>query len=88
MNEIPEVDKGQRFADNLDLFMDVHRAELTVMCAVLDQDADLVLMDMFICGFEEIKTRAMQTAEHDDMDYNRLVEQMKEFIKAEKEGKE
>lgn len=69
---------GERMFGNLDVFMQVHRADLVAMSVALDMDVDLLLMDMIVAGFEEIKTRAIQSLE--DGKYGTLIESVKRQI--------
>lgn len=75
-----EVDQGQRMADNIEVFMNVHKAELLEMWAVLEQDIDLIIMDMLMAGFDEIKTRAVQICEQEGGNYAEDVEKIKSII--------
>lgn len=80
---VPTVDYADRLANNLDTFMAVHRADLGVMMMALDRAVDLILMDMLMAGFEEIKTIAMQSLEEiGDKTYDELREGFAQYLKA------
>ena len=55
----PEI-VAERLSGNMDAFMKTHRADIAAMCISLDLDVDLIIMDMVMAGYEEIRTRAMQ----------------------------
>lgn len=79
----PEVDYADRLGNNLDIFMAVHRADLGVMMMALDRDVDLILMDMLMAGFNEIKTVAMQSLEQmGDKTYDELRDGFSQYLKA------
>lgn len=69
---------ADRLAGNLDVFLKVHRADLIAMSLTLDIDVDLLLMDMMAAGFQEVKTRAMQSLQ--DGKYDTLIDSIKKQI--------
>lgn len=69
---------ADRLANNLDVFMQVHRADLVAMALTLDIDVDLLLMDMVAAGYQEVKTRAMQSLQEGK--YDTLIESIRKQI--------
>lgn len=76
----PEVDYADRLGRNLDSFLNNHRAELGAIMVALDEDIDILLMDMLMCGYKEKEGLAMMLMEHDGKDYNELVKEFKELV--------
>ncbi len=58
----PEVDKGQRLVDNMELFIHEHSSELFIMTSILDKDIDEILMEMVTEGYATLRYRAQQLA--------------------------
>lgn len=76
----PDVDMVERLGSNIDTFLEVHRAEIMLMCDQLKIDADLLLMEYIMHGFNSVKTIVMEAMERDGMDYNKRLMEIKGYI--------
>ena len=78
----PEVDYGTRMANNLDVFMNIHKAEIVLMADVLDLDVDLLLMEYVMSGYNAVKGICMEALERDGKDYVVKLAEYKAMIRA------
>lgn len=76
----PDVDIVERLGSNIDTFLDVHRAEICLMCDQLKIDVDLLLMEYIMHGFNSVKAIVMEAMERDGMDYNKRLTEIKGYI--------
>lgn len=78
----PEVDIAVRLANNLDAFMNVHKAEIILMADVLKLDVDLLLMEYVMSGYNAVKGICMEALERDGKDYIVKLAEYKAMIRA------
>ena len=56
----PEVDKGQRLVDNMEIFIHDHASELFIMTSVMNKDIDELIMEMLTEGYGTLRSLAQQ----------------------------
>lgn len=78
----PEVDYATRLANNLDAFMNIHKAEIVLMADVLNLDVDLLLMEYVMSGYNSVKGICMEALERDGKDYIVKLAEYKAMIRA------